>query len=93
MSQAVLVSYDIVHDRRRRKVRKALTRLGRRVQHSVFLIEHRSPDSIRQAIEPLIQRADDDVRIHPLCANCKTKTLLLGRARARAALPPGFTVV
>ena len=89
---AVLVTYDVIDDSRRRKVHKALSRLGRQVQYSVFLVEERPPQVIRAAVEPLLLPAEDDLRIHPICGACAAKSLLLGRARARQ-VPAGFSVV
>ena len=67
---AVLVTYDVIDDSRRRKVHKALSRLGRQVQYSVFLVEERPPQVIRAAVEPLLLPAEDDLRIHPICGAC-----------------------
>jgi len=94
MSQSVLVSYDVIDDARLRKIYKALTRLGRHLQYSVFLIQGRSPDIIQTALRPLLNSSEDNIRIHPLCASCLAKAILMGRARSEANLPPpGFRIV
>ena len=60
----LLVAYDIPDDQRRRKVMKALVRLGRRVQYSVFVVRRGSAEAVEAVLRPLIVPADDDVRIH-----------------------------
>ncbi|MGM0578213.1 MAG: CRISPR-associated endonuclease Cas2 [Myxococcota bacterium] len=91
MATELLVAYDIPSDRRRRKVADALERLGRRVQYSVFVLRGRSAVQAERAIEPLIDPAEDDVRIHVLCAACAERTRLLGLAR-RTRGPAGFRI-
>jgi CRISPR-associated endonuclease Cas2 len=82
---ALLVSYDIADDGRRRRVVKALARFGRRVQYSVFLLHRGTPEEVERTMLPLLVTTEDDVRIQPLCAACEGKGVLLGRAeRTRA---------
>lgn len=88
----LLVAYDIPDDRRRIKVAKALIRLGKRVQYSVFVLNRGTPEDVARSIRHLIVPAQDDVRIYFLCAACQEKQILLGRA-ARAVLPAGFRVI
>jgi CRISPR-associated protein Cas2 len=88
-----LVAYDIPDDRRRVKVAKALARFGVRVQYSVFLAERGNAAEIAQAISPVLEAGEDDVRIHPLCATCHGRAVLLGRAARTARLSARFTVV
>lgn len=76
----LLVAYDIPDDRRRARVMKALARLGRRVQYSVFLLLQSTPEQIAAELGPLIDAREDDVRIHPLCGACEKKAVLLGLA-------------
>jgi len=89
---ALLVAYDIPDDGRRGKVAKELIKMGRRVQYSVFLVRELAPGHVAGLVKPLLALADDDVRIHPLCATCEAKTVLLGRA-AGGRLPAGFRVI
>lgn len=51
---AMLVAYDVVDDKRRGKVAKALGRLGRRVQYSVFLLKRGTPEEVAAALAGLI---------------------------------------
>lgn len=78
----VLVSYDIPDDSRRRSVAKALLRMGKRVQYSVFLVHRATSDDIAKTLSPLLEPKEDDVRIHPLCASCLEKSWLLGLAKS-----------
>lgn len=89
---ALLVAYDIVDDKRRGRVAKALEKLGLRVQFSVFLLRRKTPEDVRAALAPLIVPKEDNVRIHVLCASCEGKVLLLGRAQVDNQ-PVGFRVV
>ena len=79
----VVVSYDVVDDRRRLKVMKTLEGYGRRVQYSVFECELRPADLIelKARLNQLIQKEEDDVRLYPLCENCLGKVVTLGKAR------------
>lgn len=77
---ALLVSYDIPDDKRRRKVARALVRIGRRVQFSVFVVHRGTALEVERVLSPLIDPSADNVRIHPLCASCEARSLLMGRA-------------
>jgi len=89
---ALLVAYDIPDDRRRSLVAKGLLRLGRRGQYSVFMVHDEHPREIVQIVSSLISLAEDDVRVHPLCAACEAKAVLLGRAGMGPARA-GFRVI
>jgi CRISPR-associated protein Cas2 len=89
----LLVAYDIPDDRRPARVAKALLRFGRRVQYSVFLAERGSAAEIAQALERAIAATFDDIRIHPLCATCGAKAVLLGVKAGAAQRPAGFRVI
>jgi CRISPR-associated protein Cas2 len=80
----VVVSYDIVNDRRRAKVMKTLEGFGHRVQYSVFECELRPADleKLKVRLKTLIQIEEDDVRFYDLCENCQGKVTMLGKARA-----------
>jgi CRISPR-associated endonuclease Cas2 len=91
-SGALLVAYDVVDDKRRAKVAKALGKLGKRVQLSVFLLRRGTPEGVAAVLAGLIAPKEDDVRIHVICLACERKAVLLGKARA-AALPVGFRVL
>jgi CRISPR-associated protein Cas2 len=79
----LVVSYDIVEDRRRTKVMKTLEGYGHRVQYSVFECELRPADlaKLKERLKNLIQPEEDDVRLYDLCENCKAKVTMLGKAK------------
>jgi CRISPR-associated endonuclease Cas2 len=87
----LLVAYDIPDDRRRLEVMKALQRMGRRVQYSVFVVERESAARVEGVLRPLIVPMDDDVRIHVICRACEAAAVLLGRAHRGAKV--GFRVI
>lgn len=73
----LLVAYDIPDDRRRRTVMKALMRLGRRVQYSVFLVRRASVEAVAAALRPLLLASEDDVRVHVICCGCEAQAVLV----------------
>jgi CRISPR-associated protein Cas2 len=87
--QWVVVSYDIVDDKRRNKVMKTLEGFGHRVQYSVFECELRPADleKLKARLASLILPEQDDVRFYLLCENCQGKATMLGRAQMYHAQP------
>ena len=79
----ILVSYDIVDDRRRSKVANILKNYGRRVQYSVFecILERDSIKRLIETINKLIDKQEDSVRIYQLCDVCLKKTKVYGVGR------------
>ncbi|HNR69397.1 MAG TPA: CRISPR-associated endonuclease Cas2 [bacterium] len=68
----VLVSYDIIDDRRRTKLAKRLEDFGKRVQYSVFECELDQAKILRMKKVALkfIDEEKDSLRIYYLCKNC-----------------------
>lgn len=89
----LLVAYDIPDDRRRTRVMKALARHGRRVQYSVFLLPSCGPEEIAAELRDMLVPAEDNVRIHPLCATCEKKAVTFGTAAPTASPPGAFRVI
>jgi CRISPR-associated protein Cas2 len=81
--QWVVVSYDVIEDKRRTRIMKTLEGYGSHVQYSVFECELRPADLERllNRLRTLIQAESDDIRCYPLCENCLAKVVTLGRAR------------
>lgn len=76
----VVVTYDIVSNRVRRRVHRALHGFLEHVQMSVFegeIPERRYPQLI-QAIEQEIDRQVDTVRVFHLCARCQPTIEIIG---------------
>jgi CRISPR-associated protein Cas2 len=68
----VTVAYDVVDDRKRARLSKALSEYGRRVQKSVFECEVDEGQYLRmrERVEKEIDPEEDSVRYYPLCARC-----------------------
>lgn len=77
--QFLVVSYDIVSDRRRRKVMKALEGFGVRVQYSVFecLLTSAQITDLQRKLKKLIEK-DDSVRFYFIGAEDVKRVILLG---------------
>jgi CRISPR-associated protein Cas2 len=76
----VVVSYDIVNDRRRNKVRKELKNYGEHIQYSVFecLLRPKDLDQMAKKLAALIDEDEDSVRIYQLCEGCRGRARVLG---------------
>jgi len=77
----VVVSYDIVSDKRRRRVYKLLEGYGERQQYSVFEcdISDKNLSRLRFKLMALINLEEDSVRIYRLCASCRANVGILGK--------------
>lgn len=75
-----VISYDIVHNRRRRQLAKLLARYGERVQKSVFemFLEEKDLPVLMKRIERLIKKEEDSVRIYRLPADAVRLSLWIG---------------
>lgn len=89
----VIVSYDIVDDRRRARVLRLLRGYGAHVQRSVFECEldERRLSEVFSALRDLIEPREDDVRCYLLDAAAVRRIRTLGVARV-ARLPAYFLV-
>jgi CRISPR-associated protein Cas2 len=69
----LVVSYDVVDDRRRLKVAKALTDFGQRVQKSVFEcdLDDQRFLALKKQIDKIIDHQEDSVRYYLICARCR----------------------
>lgn len=79
----IVISYDIVDDRRRLKTAKALLDFGgRRVQRSVFecYITPANLEKLRQRLQRLIEESEDSVRFYRLCDDCQGVIERMGQA-------------
>ena len=68
----VMVTYDIVDDRKRTRVAKTILHFGSRVQKSVFecQIDDRQYLRMKERVEKEIDMEEDSVRYYFLCAKC-----------------------
>ena len=79
----VWVLYDIKKDKHRTKIAKLCKHSGLyRVQYSVFLgtLDSNEKDSLKLAIEELINKETDSVYIFPMNKSELQQTVLLGQA-------------
>ena len=81
----MVVSYDIPDDRRRTRVMKTLKDYGAHVQYSVFECDLKPKDlkRMRERLERLIDKRQDNVRFYRLCEDCLRQTQVMGRERAQ----------
>lgn len=75
-----LVTYDIIDDKRRAKLAKALKDYGDRVQYSVFecLLEPPLFGQMLTRIRRIIRQEKDSVRIYPICQRCENESRIIG---------------
>jgi len=78
----VIISYDIVDDRRRNKVAKALLDYGKRVQYSVFEVEDTgNMDEIVKILTAFMNKNEDNIRYYRLCAGCEKRKKTTGKEK------------
>lgn len=68
----MIVTYDIVDDRKRLQIAKLMKNFGERVQKSVFecRLDDRRFLKMKQEIEKIIDWEEDSVRYYSLCSAC-----------------------
>ena len=88
-----LVAYDVVADRRRAKLARALEAIGERVQESVFeaYLTEAELTSLLKKAGKLLNPKEDSLRAYLLCGACSAKVRTVGRAQVTPA--PGLRVV
>lgn len=77
----VVISYDIVDDRRRLKVAQKLEDYGTRVQYSVFecILEEEKLKELQKGLVSLIEE-EDSLRFYQLCEGCLKRIKVYGSA-------------
>lgn len=77
----IVVSYDIVDDKRRTKVHKALKNFGTPVQYSVFecQLDAAAAERLQKRLKALIRPQEDSIRTYTLCEACLPKVQVVGR--------------
>lgn len=76
----IIVSYDIVDDKRRTKLAKKLCDFGKRVQYSVFECDL-SKEQIKKMTQMALKQIDlqeDSLRIYRMCHTCSSEILSYG---------------
>lgn len=76
----VVVSYDVVDDRKRTKIAKAMKSYGERVQKSVFecRIDDQQFIRMKKAVESIMDMNEDSVRFYFLCKGCVDRIEISG---------------
>lgn len=75
-----LITYDIVKDKNRVKVAKALLDYGVRVQYSVFESDM-TENELKLLLRVIASRIDpetDSISVYSLCVGCEQKIISLG---------------
>ena len=75
-----VISYDVVSNKRRRKIAKLLEKHGIRVQKSVFdcLISEKEYLSLKNKLEKIINFDEDSIRYYNLCLKCLSNITTAG---------------
>lgn len=82
MKTLYVISYDVVSDRKRRKLSKLLEGYGKRVQYSVFecVLNKTSFSRLYHELLLLDINADtDSIYFYSICSNCEKKKVTIGR--------------
>ena len=93
MATSWLVTYDIAHPGRLRRVAQELEHTGVRLQNSVFEcgMTHDAMIELRTRIARKIETSEDKVLYLPICQTCRGKVLWQGK-RAPAVAEPFWIV-
>ncbi|MBN3036592.1 MAG: CRISPR-associated endonuclease Cas2 [Bacteroidales bacterium] len=80
MKTLVVIAYDIVKDRRRNKVAKALEDAGIRKNYSVFecFLTTAELKRLQEKIGKMINKKTDSVLYYPLCRACAERMYCQG---------------
>lgn len=89
----IVVSYDIVDDRRRTKIHNTLKDFGARVQYSVFecQLDAQALKRLGDRLGPLINSDEDSIRFYFLCEADVSKVRVMGLGRVTR--PEPFRIV
>lgn len=82
-----VIAYDIPNTKRRTRLFKALKGYGVNAQRSVFECDlpNETYKGLLAMLEYMIDPAEDDLRIYPLCEGCQRKVTTLGAAEFNRA--------
>ena len=76
----VMISYDVVEDKKRLKLMKLLKDYGNRVQKSVFEcdLSTKTYEQVKSGVEEIINKRKDRVRYYRICKGCVDKVEISG---------------
>ena len=77
----ILVTYDIVKNKNRVKLRKLLLDYGYPVQKSVFeiMLDWEKLERLKREIQQYIKDPEDSVRFYQVCDACRENVKVMGR--------------
>ncbi len=77
----IVVTYDIIDDKRRNRVAKTMEDYGTRVQYSVFecILEEVFLKEMISTLEGHIDQQEDSIRLYILCKGCITSVKMMGK--------------
>ena len=77
----LLVSYDIVKNKNRTKLRKVLMDYGYPVQKSVFevMLDWKKLERLKREVQQFVEDPGDSVRFYQVCDSCRERVQVLGR--------------
>lgn len=78
----IVVTYDIIDDKRRNRVARTMEDYGTRVQYSVFecILEEENLAEMFNILTEHINHEEDSIRFYILCKRCITSVKMLGKA-------------
>jgi CRISPR-associated protein Cas2 len=84
LSHRYLISYDIADPRRLRRVERAVSAVGQRVQYSLFVCEldGKQLNDLQRRIARIINTNADSVHYQPWCDADRRMTLHVGASHA-----------
>lgn len=76
----VMISYDIVDDKKRLKLMRFLKDYGDRVQKSVFEcnLPSKTYETVKAGVEKIINKKKDRVRYYRICKGCVNRIEISG---------------
>jgi CRISPR-associated protein Cas2 len=76
----VMISYDVVDDKKRLKLMKFLKDYGERIQKSVFEcnLSAKTYEQVKTGVEEIINKRKDRVRYYKICKGCVDKVEIYG---------------
>ncbi len=85
--------YDVVDNRRRSRLHRALKDFGLPVQRSVFEfdLDPKEVDRMMHRVEKLIDTEEDTVRLYRICASCIAEVRILGEGTI--GLDPDYYII
>jgi CRISPR-associated protein Cas2 len=88
-----VLAYDVVNQRRRTRLHRALKDFGTPVQRSVFEfdLEPKEVGGMMQRVARIIEPEEDTVRLYRICSSCQAETRILGEGVL--SLDPDYYIV